>query len=393
MNIIFCKWNSICEDAIDAALTQLNYNITRITQLLDSVDYDINYAETLSKALTKIPADCVLSVNFIPIIARVCSIHKVPYLCLIVDSPCLQLYSETIHLPYNRIFIFDYDLYHKFHVENPSCIFHIPLATDVNYWDSISVSKEEHAAYDCDISFIGSLYNEKCRYNHIQDNLPPQIRGYADGLIEAQLHISGANLLRESITPEFAEKFRSYANWIPLEKDYHEDIVGIVADTYLGYKCTEQNRIRSLNALADHFSVHLYTQSDTSALPKVHNMGPADSRNMMPQIIKCSKINLNFTNIPISSGLPQRIFDIMGCGGFLISNFQPELLDWFTLDEDIVVYHSVPEFIDKVSYYLTHEEERLAIAERGYTKVKQEHTYALRLQQMLQLAFPQNNQS
>lgn len=387
MNVIFCKWTSICEAAIDIALEQLNCTITRITQLLGSVDYDTNYMNTLSQTLNSTPADCVLSVNFIPIIARVCNIYKVPYICLIVDSPCFQLYSETIRLPYNRIFIFDRDLYHKFHPQNPSCIFHIPLASDVVFWDSVLVGKKDHAAYDCDISFIGSLYSEKCRYNQIEQNLPPQIRGYAEGLIEAQLHMSGNNLLRESITPEFAEEFKTYVKWIPLEEDYQEDTIGIVADTYLGYKCTEQDRIRNLNALAEHFSVVLYTLSDTTALPKVHNKGPADSRNMMPQIIKCSKINLNFTNIPISSGLPQRIFDILGCGGFLMTNYQPELLDWFIPDEDLVIYYSTQDLIEKAAYYLEHDEERMAIAENGYRKTVSQHTYALRLVQMFELAF------
>lgn len=386
MNIIFCKWTSICEDAIDTALVQLNCNITRITRLLDSVDYDTDYMSTLSQTLSSTPADCVLSVNFIPVIARVCNVYKIPYLCLIVDSPCFQLYSDTIRLPYNRIFIFDRDLYRKFHNENPSCIFHIPLASDVAFWDSVPVRKEDHASYDCDISFVGSLYSEKCRYNQIEQSLPPQIRGYADGLIEAQLHMSGANLLRESISQEFAEKFKACAKWVPLEQDYREDTIGIVADTYLGYKCTEQDRIRKLNALADHFSVDLYTLSDTSSLPKIHNKGPADSRNMMPQIIKCSKINLNFTNIPISSGLPQRIFDILGCGGFLMTNFQPELLDWFVPDEDLVIYYSTSDLIEKTAYYLEHEEERRAIAQNGYRKTASQHTYALRLVQMFELA-------
>lgn len=386
MNVIFCKWTSICEDAIDTALTQLKCNITRITQLLDSVDYDTNYMNTLSQTLNSTSASCVLSVNFIPIIARVCNVYKIPYICLIVDSPCFQLYSETIRLPYNRIFIFDRDLYQKFHAENPSCIFHIPLASNVAFWDSVLVGSKEHTAYDCDISFIGSLYSEKCKYNPIEQNLPPQIRGYVDGLMEAQLHISGINILRESINAEFAEEFKTYAKWVPLEQDYQEDTIGIVADTYIGYKCTEQDRIRTLNALAEHFSVDLYTLSDTSALPKVHNKGPADSKNMMPQIIKCSKINLNFTNIPISSGLPQRIFDILGCGGFLMTNFQPELLDWFIPDEDLVIYYSIPDLIEKTAYYLEHEEERIAIAENGYQKTIRQHTYALRLVQMFELA-------
>ena len=60
-------------------------------------------------------------------------------------------------------------------------------------------------------------------------------------------------------------------------------------------------------------------------LPHVKNRGIADSERVMPKIFKCSKINLNMTLRSIKSGIPQRAFDIMGCGGFLMSNYQPEL--------------------------------------------------------------------
>ena len=72
----------------------------------------------------------------------------------------------------------------------------------------------------------------------------------------------------------------------------------------------------------------LWTLSDTSMLPNVNVRGGADSNNMMPQIIKCSKINLNMTNYPIKTGLPLRIFDLMGAGGFVISNYQAEIPEY-----------------------------------------------------------------
>ena len=85
----------------------------------------------------------------------------------------------------------------------------------------------------------------------------------------------------------------------------------------------------------------------------------------------------------IRSGIPLRIFDIMGCGGFLISNYQPELLDYFIPGEDIVLYDSIPDLLEKINYYLNNEEERLAIAHNGYEKIKKYHTYDIRLESML----------
>lgn len=48
-------------------------------------------------------------------------------------------------------------------------------------------------------------------------------------------------------------------------------------------------------------------------------------------------------------------------------------------------YESYQDLLDKVHYYLEHEEERRAIARRGYEKVKAHHTYRHRIQEMLEV--------
>ena len=123
-------------------------------------------------------------------------------------------------------------------------------------------------------------------------------------------------------------------------------------------------------------------------MPLIHNCGYASSLVDMPLIFHKSKINLNITAKSIRSGLSLRIFDVLGCGGFLITNFQSELPDYFEIGKDLVTYESPQDLLDKCSYYLKHEDERIEIANNGYEKVKQFHTWDIRLVQLLQLAFP-----
>ena len=383
MKIIFCRWNSICEVGITTALERLGHEIIPLDRRFTSVDYDKEYLLALSQViLTNPDADLVFSVNFMPIIARVCdSLHKL-YYSWIVDSPCFQLYSETLRFQTNRVFLFDHAQYLKFSGQNPACIFYFPLGCDMPLYETITVNDKDHAMFDCDVSFVGSLYSEKCIYNNIEKDLPDYIRGYAEGLIHAQMQVYGYNFLEDVITEDFARAFKQYADWLPLQADYEEDLVGIVADTYIGQKCTEQERIKTFQAIGSHFSLDLWTQSDTSMLPMVHVRGAADSRTMMPKIIKCSKINLNLTNRPIKTGLPLRIFDILGCGGFLISNYQAEIPQYFVPDQDLVLYESVDDLLSKIAYYLKHDEERDKIAQSGYQKVKEHYSYEKRLQKM-----------
>ncbi len=387
MKIIFCRWKSICEDGITNAIKRMGHTLVALDRPLSSVDYDKEYLQILANLIQTHPdAACVLSVNFLPIVARVCKVLKIPYLSWTVDCPSFQLYSQTVSYPTNRIFLLDRMQTEKFLPLNPDNIFHLPLGCDLETWDSVQVSNEDHKMYDCDISFVGSLYSEKCKYNSIEKDLSDYMKGYVDGLINAQLNVYGYNFLEDSISHEWAEEFKKQAGWIPLAEDYIEDVKGIVADTFIGYKCTEQERIKTLQAISENFNMDLWTLSDTSMLPHINNRGGADSVTMMPKIIKCSKINLNMTNRPIKTGLPLRIFDLMGAGGFVISNYQAEIPEHFIPGEDIVLYDSIPDLLNKIDYYLTHEEERIHIAQSGYNKIRQYHTYDIKLAQMFEMA-------
>ncbi len=387
MKIVFCRWTSICEEGITNAIKRLGFDLVLFDRFFDSVDYDTEYLKALAEVLQQNrDTDAVLTVNFQPIVARCCKVMKVPYLSWTVDCPSFQLYSETVAYPTNRIFLFDRMQWQKFAPLNPDCIFHLPLGADVPTWDAVKVTAAEHRTYDCDVSFVGSLYSEKCRYNEIEKDLPDRMRGFVDGLIAAQQNVYGYNFLEDAITDEWAAEFKKYADWVPLADDYTEDVKAIVADTYLGYKCTEQERINTFNAIAERFRMDLWTLSDTGKLPKVKNRGGADSTRMMPQIIKCSKININMTNRPIKTGLPLRIFDLLGAGGFVISNYQEEIPELFEPDREIVMFESIPDLLEKIDYYLRHDDERREIAKRGHDKVAECYSYDVRIKQMLAMA-------
>ena len=105
----------------------------------------------------------------------------------------------------------------------------------------------------------------------------------------------------------------------------------------------------------------------------------------MPKIFHASRINLNITMRPIETGLSLRVWDILGCGGFLLTNYQAEIPDYFEIGRDLEAYESMEELEGKVHYYLTHDEERVEIAINGYEKVAKYHTYETRLAQMIKI--------
>lgn len=384
--ILICRYLSICEPDVIDGFQKNGYIVDEFNESMKEPDYDTVYLKKLSEVILAGNYEFVFSINFFPIVSKLCNVLQIPYVCWLVDSPVFQMYSEAVKGEYNRIFIFDRALYEQYYEKNPQGIFHLPLATNPEHWDMVcsSITGGERAKYGKDIVFIGSLYTEKCPYNKI-NMMSDYLRGYLEGIMEAQLKIYGYNFLAEVLTPEMIEMFKEAVSWETAPEDYVIDEAQFIADEYLGVKISEMERIRMLNLLAESFPVHFYTQSDTGSLRNVIVCGSAESRYEMPKIFHCSKINLNPTAKSIKTGISQRIWDIMGAGGFVMSNYQVELMEHFEPGVDIECYGSLEELADKCAYYLEHEEERKQIAINGYEKVKKYHTYEIRIKEMLQI--------
>ena len=141
-----------------------------------------------------------------------------------------------------------------------------------------------------------------------------------------------------------------------------------------------------LKALSEEFKVDLYTGSDISMLPRIHGKGLVKTQTEMPIVFHESHINLNITAKSIRSGIPLRIWDILGCGGFCITNYQSELPEYFTIGEEIETYSSKEELLDKCRYYLEYETKRKEIAQNAFDKTRSHHTYLIRVGQLMELA-------
>lgn len=393
MKILMIRWNSIVEpDVIDAFKTQ-GHEIIIYNHTISDVDYDKDTLIALSNNLQKETFDAVFSIDFFPIIARICNLCKIRYISWSVDCPVLQYYSNTLELPYNRIFLFDKAMYEEFLPKNENNIFYLPLATNIAHNNEVisKINEQDRKQFTSDISFIGSTYSEKCIYNKIEGKLSPWTKGMAEGLIDAQQQVYGSFILKDACSDRFLNQFLKEIDFSFTNKDYDYDVATFVSQFFLGEKVTEQERLRLLKFLSDRFSVDIYTMSDVSKIPNIHNKGPAESRIEMPKIFHLSKINLNITSKTIQTGLPQRFWDVLGAGGFLLTNYQTELCDFFDLGIDIETYGSFEECADKIRYFLKHDSKRKKIALNGYKKVCDYYTYEHRIRQMEDILIQRDN--
>ncbi len=192
MKIIIHRYNSICEPDYINAFKQLGIEVIEdkleITDKSIPLDKRVEYLG--EKILTEEPV-FVFSINYFPFIALICEKLKCLYVCVSVDCPVVELFSNTIKSPYNRVFLFDREQYNDIYTANPDCIFYLPLGVNsdrINQEIGTPIWKgaSRNIDYKYDVSFIGSLYSEKDAYADIEHKLSDRERGYVDGLISAQ---------------------------------------------------------------------------------------------------------------------------------------------------------------------------------------------------------------
>jgi len=96
----------------------------------------------------------------------------------------------------------------------------------------------------------------------------------------------------------------------------------------------------------------------------------------MIDIFGTSKINLNFSKTYqyMKFGIKARIFEVCLAGGFLLTEYVPGIERFFEINKEIVCFRNPEEMVDKITYYLSHDEERRAIAQDGWRKAINEYT-------------------
>lgn len=393
MNILFYRYGSICEPDIIEGFQELGNTVYEIT--IEITEKNLPFEQRiqiLNKALLARSYDFVFSINFYPFVSEVCNIHKLLYICWTVDCPVMDLLSYSLENKYNRIFLFDKAQYDDVYHRNPECIFHLPLATNPTRWDKViqSATPSQITKFSSEVSFVGSLYTEKCPYDRIT-GASAYLTGYLEGIMDAQEKIYGGYFLEEVLPSTIVEEFKEHLPgfYTPAERFIKDDRLAM-ARIYLCAKISANERVHTMKALGERFSVDLYTGSNTNGIP-VNNRGLAKTLTEMPLIFHNSKINLNITSKSIRTALPLRIFDVLGCGGFLLTNYQTEIPTCYTIGSDLDCYGSIDELLEKTEYYLTHEKDRIEIAMNGYETTKRYHNYPERLLELLSKAFGISN--
>ena len=375
------------EDMLDLLTHDGNINLVRRPFKNTPDRIDPVFEKELGEAINAAGADIVFSFNYFPLISK--SVQAVfdethaLYISWVYDCPHVSLFSCSLIHPCNRVFLFDSSMYLTYAKQGIPHVYFLPLAANTDRLDSMQTDGEIWRRYQACVSFVGGLYTESHTfYDRMAEKLDPYTKGYLEALMRAQMSVSGVNFIRESLSgPVEAGMWRA----LPMNPnpDGVETRAYLYAEYVINRKITQTERSYLIKRLGAEVPTVLYTRDKTFVADGVSVRGPVDYYNMTPYVFKCSDINLNISLRSIHTGIPLRAFDIMGAGGFLLTNYQEDFLNFFVPNEEFVYYEDADDMVEKVKYYLSHDAERERIAAAGHTKIREEHTFQKRWGQIL----------
>lgn len=386
MRVLFIDWPCYGKREAIQALKEMGHEVSSFSHSdynhMESMEFDSAFQRFVGDTFY----DCCFSFNYFPLVSNACKRINLKYISMTYDSPYVFLYSPTILNDNNYAFIFDKQEYITLRNGGITNVYYSPLPANTLTNQVFNPTTEQKRRLTADVSFVGSLYTEKHNlYDRLSD-ISEYTKGYLEGVMNSQLKVQGYNFLEETLTPDILTELNRV---IPFEgiRSGAETPQYLYANYFLCRKLTSMERQHTLNAVANIADLNLYTWKNDNSIPNAHYMGSVDYQTEMPYLFANSKVNLNITLRSIKSGIPLRAMDIMGAGGFLLTNYQADFLDYFVPGEDFVYYDSQEDLLDKVQYILTHEKERIEIAHNGYEKVKANHNYMVFFQNIFNIVF------
>ncbi len=370
------------------ALNKIGYEAEELPSLqsVPTSQLENGRIEELELYIREHEIDVLISIYFIMNAALASYETHIRYISILWDAPTMNIYNLLGRLEHIWVSTFDQLDRKRFLGNGIRHVLYQPLAINKNKmlnWNE-EIQSTLRRNYIHDISFIGSLYDDN-PYDTFVGGFPDHIRAYFNSIFEeAAFRWDGVNRIYGKTSKEIVEYLHRINPELKIFSGQDIDDVQYFEGLYLIRKIANIERIAVLNLLAENNYVTLYTGSSGKEKLINVNVGPPVVYGKATSLVYAgSKINLNISLKGIERGTPQRIMDIMGAGGFVLSSYSPETAELFEEDIEIVMFRSPEELVEKTDYYLLHDKEREQIAKAGYEKVITCYTYEKKMEELM----------
>lgn len=325
--------------------------------------------------------------NFSVNVAEACHVLGIPYIAWLFDSPQVATYTKYALYPECHIFSFDKAQEARLNAIGLPHVYYQPLAANIQHSARVNITDADIAKYSCDLSFIGQLYRNTS-FEKFYAIITEDERKVVDEALTRKIcdWSKGSNIY-DSFSDEYIGQIEACIA-IDDFKTFNVNHKHIIETLILPPAIAQIERKNLMMLASEICNARLYTidkdVENAAALLGPDRVFPAIHDDDLYKAYYASKINLNVTLRSIETGAPQRIFDIMSVGGTVLSNYQEELEELFVPDHEIMLFESEDEYIDKITYLLTHERDRLSIGINGYKRVVSEYNFKDSLSKMIQ---------
>ncbi len=346
------------------------------------------------QALYRFGPDLVFAVNYRHGLSEICAALGVPLIIWEVDPTVERLPPARDRYPHAHIFTYRKSHVARYREAGFAHVEYMPLATNPRRRRPLDLAASARLAYGADVSFVGSSMAGQAEnlarlYASLTRNLHRRPHGTASGAPAPDYRaLWSLALERQEESPDeyvIGDLF-ARGGIVPEENGRLVDLSDCAGEI-----AASRRRVRILEslsplAIARGCTVKVWGDEGwRSRLPEgIEYSREAGHYIELTTIYNASKINLDIGRIYQRDIVTMRVFDILACKGFALVDAGGDLEDLFTPGADLASYRSISQIPSLVEYYLSHDAERLEMAECGYRKVLREHTIRKRVEGMLQ---------
>ena len=242
--------------------------------------------------------------------------------------------------------------------------------------------------------------------NWLSDRFLREIKSVA-GLIVGQIACPvtpGVNFrtfdLILSSFPHFVDRFRREgldSQYLPL--GFEPRVLSHLSDgprhsvVFVGnLSSSHQRRIDFLERLASAVQLDVWgpgaeTLHADSPL-RIRHHGEAWALEMYQVFYRADIVINHHIDLAESFANNMRLYEATGVGSLLLTDWKQNLDELFVPDREVVAYQSVDDAIERIRYYLEHDQQRKEIAAAGQQRTLREHSYSQRMQELTEILQP-----
>jgi len=342
--------------------------------------------EELAHTAQRFGAQLVAAINYSQGLAQACRELSLPLLVWEIDPATDGITRCDPPAEHCRIFSYRRAQLPVYEAAGFPHSEYLPLAANPRRRHPVSLAPDEVQRYEAPVSFVGASMVAQAQ------RLCAQLiaaYGHWRGGPEQQAHAECAKLLDELLQAH-RDDFSSCRVEALLQQSMGAFVTAMRAQSNVdplmlaGEMVAADKRLIYVAALGQ---LGMRVWGDEGWAPTEQHgaryMGNAGHKFELNKIYAHSTVNVDIGRIYQSDIVTMRVFDVMACGGFVLSERNEALLELFTEGVELACYSTLAELTQKAAHYIAHPDEAKAIALRGQAKVRADHTVGQRVRHML----------